>query len=268
MADALDVFLAQTPREQGVYRVSDPAVWHAYSERQWRRRARQFDLFSDSALSALPRTAPDHPRVSRWRERARATDRLTEYLARQNRLVILDVGCGTGWLSHRLAVLRATAELRTTRVWGIDVNERDLRQAARVFVDRPSTKYLLADVLTAALPTGQFTTIVMADTLQYLADPPTALARCLSLLRPGGEIHVLDGPIWGASAVAAARQRMARQLAASGLEWTLEDLSWPTWQMLRPFRPEVLHDPSSTSQRLERLWRPEQAPRPWLVIRR
>jgi 2-polyprenyl-3-methyl-5-hydroxy-6-metoxy-1,4-benzoquinol methylase len=268
MADALDAFLARTPREQGVYRVSDAAAWHTYSERQWRRRARQFELFSDSALRALPRVAPDHPQAARWRERARAADRLAEHLSRQNRLVILEVGCGAGWLTHRLAVLRATAELRTTRVWGIDVNERDLRQAARVFVERPSAKYLLADVLTADLPAAQFTTIVLVDTLQHLVDPVAALSRCLTLLRPGGEIHLLDGPIWRAPTVAAARHRMTGQLAASGLEWTLDDLSWPTWHMLRPFRPEVLLDPSSTRQWLERLWRPEQAPRPWVVIRR
>lgn len=268
MADVLDSFLAQVPRAQGVYQVSDPAAWMAYSERQWRRRARQFDLFSDGAVRKLPHTAPDHPHAARWRERSRAVDRLAEYLSRQNRLVILEVGCGAGWLTHRLAVLRATAELRSTRVWGIDVSERDLRQAARVFVDRPSARFLLADVHTAALPAGQFTTIVLADSLQHLADPAAALAHCLSLLSPGGEIHVLDGPVWGAAAVTAARQRLAHQLAASGLEWTLADLSWPTWQMLRRFRPEVLHDPSTAGQRLARLWQPEQAPRPWLVIRR
>lgn len=268
MADALDSYLAQTQREQGVYLVSDPAAWTAYSDRRWRLQARQFELFSDGALRKLPHTAPDHPHAARWRERSQAVDRLAEYLSRQNRLVILEVGCGAGWLTHRLAVLRATAELRPTRVWGIDVNERDLRQAVRVFVDRPGAKFLLADVHTADLPVGQFTTIVLADSLQHLADPAAALTRCLRLLSPNGEIHLLDGPVWGAPAVATARQRMARQLGSSGLEWALEDLSWPTWQMLRPFRPEVLHDPSSTNQRLERLWRPEQAPRPWLVIRR
>jgi len=91
---------------------------------------------------------------------------------------ILEVGCGTGWLTKRLASYG--------RVTGIDLAD----QAIAVARERnPDIEFIAGDVATITLPPGEFEVIVSLETLACLPNQADFIASIARLLRPGG--HVL-----------------------------------------------------------------------------
>jgi SAM-dependent methyltransferase len=98
----------------------------------------------------------------------------------------LDLGCGTGLLSRRLAAHADT-------VLGIDISGEAVAQAARRHADVPGLRFEQGDM--TALPgslDGAFDLLVLTDSLYYLPPPLTdsalkrAAQRLARLLRPGG----------------------------------------------------------------------------------
>jgi len=90
-------------------------------------------------------------------------------------LEIIDVGCGTGWMSERLA--------RHGRVLGVDITESTIKQASARL---PHVRFQCADVHDADLPAGHFDVAVCLEVLAHVADQPSFARRLAELLRPGG----------------------------------------------------------------------------------
>jgi len=102
-------------------------------------------------------------------------------------LSILDVGCGTGEITARLAELYPKA-----RVTGVDLIERHLELATvrcAGFGDR--IHFRPADAF--ALPFGDaaFDLVVCRHMLQAVPRPGDAIAEMVRVLRPGGRLHLL-----------------------------------------------------------------------------
>lgn len=250
MQTAFD-WLAGVPRKDGVYYLSDPAPHADLELRHWQQRARHLRLFTDEAVRALPHIDPHHPRAHAWHARADGLARLADHLARHQRaLTVLDVGCGNGWLGHHLAALPRV------RVCGLDVNRRELTQAARVFANEQTTlRFVYAEVLSAVLPANHFNTIVLADVLPYFPDPAALLKRLWGLLKRPGEIHIMDTPLAERPQPPTERPREPTR-------------HHPTWADLAPFGPQVLYNPHTLSARLARWWRGEHhlSPHPWVCL--
>src|SRR4030095_8523298 len=69
-----------------------------------RVRIKEGRLYSDEAVERLPAVPEDDPLRPEWSARTASSERLVAYLRRSRRTVtILDLGCGNGWLSHRMA---------------------------------------------------------------------------------------------------------------------------------------------------------------------
>lgn len=250
MAHAFD-WLADVPRKDGVYYLNDPAPHADLELRHWQQRARELRLFSDDVVRALPHIDPMHPHAHHWHARAATLSRLVNHLARHQRaLTVLDVGCGNGWLGHHLAALPRV------RVCGLDLNRRELTQAARVFADeQTSLRFVYADMFSAPLPAHHFNTIVVADVLSYFPDTPALLRRLWSLLAHPGEIHILETPL--------------AERPHPPLEHPREPTRYhPTWADLAPFNPQVLYNPQALGARLARWWWGEHAlsPHPWVCL--
>ncbi|HZA60214.1 MAG TPA: class I SAM-dependent methyltransferase [Actinomycetota bacterium] len=104
---------------------------------------------------------------------------------------VLDVGCGPGRLSIRLA-----------RQHGLDVTGVDLDpsmiERARANADRPGDgnerrpSFLVGDVASLAFPDGSFDLVVTTLSMHHWADPTTGLAEIGRVLRPGGRAIVWD----------------------------------------------------------------------------
>ncbi len=104
---------------------------------------------------------------------------------------VLEVGCGPGRLSIRLA-----------RQHGLDVTGLDLDPAmierAQANADRPGNgderrpSFLVGDVASLAFPDGSFDLVVSTLSMHHWADPTAGLAEIGRVLRPGGRALIWD----------------------------------------------------------------------------
>jgi SAM-dependent methyltransferase len=104
---------------------------------------------------------------------------------------VLEVGCGPGHLSIRLA-----------RQHGLEVTGLDLDPAmiarARANTDRPEAgdqrrpEFLVGDVAALAFPDGSFDLVVSTLSMHHWADPTAALAEIGRVLRPNARALIWD----------------------------------------------------------------------------
>ncbi len=263
MTPALEAVLASpaVTQRDGVYYLSDPGPFEEKEERYWNVRVKEGRAYSDDVVRRLPRVPPDHPRAAEWAARGDSLARLMRPVTRRQRpLEILDLGCGNGWLANHLA------SSLTIHVVGMDLNRRELTQAARVFADNPRLKFLYADVFGADLPEGSFDLILLANVIQYFPDLPALLRRLAALLVPGGGIHILDSPLYTPAEVAAARERTHAYYAGLGFPVMAPEYHHHPTTALAAFQPIVLYDPRAWLNRLARRVGVGRSPFPWIRI--
>ncbi|MBS1530405.1 MAG: hypothetical protein JSU01_08870, partial [Bacteroidetes bacterium] len=84
-------------------------------------RRREKRIYSDEQLLNLPDIDPDHIHAAEWKIRKRSGARLVDYLRKKRRsLRILEVGCGNGWLSAKMAGIPGSY------VIGLDINQTEI----------------------------------------------------------------------------------------------------------------------------------------------
>jgi 2-polyprenyl-3-methyl-5-hydroxy-6-metoxy-1,4-benzoquinol methylase len=88
---------------------------------------------------------------------------------------ILEVGCGTGWLSAKLSEFG--------KLTAIDIGKKIIEIAQ---VNYPQIDFRSGDVETLDLPVKSFDVIVTSQVLTHVADQPVFVRRLAQLLKPGG----------------------------------------------------------------------------------
>lgn len=91
---------------------------------------------------------------------------------------VLDVGCGAGFLSNRLA-------LRGWSVAGIDASASSLEIAAARDATR-SVRYEIADARELPFRSASFDVVTAMDFLEHVDEPGRVIAEASRVLRPGG----------------------------------------------------------------------------------
>jgi SAM-dependent methyltransferase len=148
------------------------------------------NLYTDREVAQLPYLITRHPRYQEWAARIASTDRLIRYLSTRKKAAgILEIGCGNGWLSRRLA------DVPSSRVIGLDPNLGELRQAGRVFSKQRNLKFIYGEFYSDVLQELSFDIIVIAAAIQYFPNLPQLVEDALAFLRPHGELHLLDSPL-------------------------------------------------------------------------
>jgi ubiquinone/menaquinone biosynthesis C-methylase UbiE len=113
----------------------------------------------------------------------RLAERLVELAEPATGEVVLDVGCGTGVLTRRVAD-RVGPE---GSVIALDPSERMLEKARARGL--PNTSYLRASVEGPLwFRDGTFDLLTFCDSLTFLPDPELTIADAWRLLRPGGRV--------------------------------------------------------------------------------
>ena len=92
---------------------------------------------------------------------------------------ILDLGCGTGWLTERLAAFGEAT--------GIDLSDAVIAEARRRC---PNIEYLSGDLYKTPLPEPRFDLVVSQDVLAHVADQPGYVAIAARALKPGGYLII------------------------------------------------------------------------------
>jgi len=78
-------------------------------------------MYGDEEVFQLPHVNKEHPHYREWLIRMRSCNRLLRYLGKKAKPIhILEVGCGNGWLAHRLSGLEGAD------VIGADINFTEL----------------------------------------------------------------------------------------------------------------------------------------------
>jgi SAM-dependent methyltransferase len=139
----------------------------------------------------LPTVAAGDPQARSWQVRRETYHHLLGHVLAAGPLPlhILDLGAGSGWLSHRLASLGH----RAVAVDAVD-DSVDGLGAARHYV----TKFALVQADFDALPfaPGQFDLVVFNGSLHYAADTSATLEHAHRMLASGGALVVMDSPMF------------------------------------------------------------------------
>jgi 2-polyprenyl-3-methyl-5-hydroxy-6-metoxy-1,4-benzoquinol methylase len=160
---------------------------------------------------------------------------------------VLDIGCGDGTLTFRLARLGQ-------HVWGIDDALLPLRLARKEF-DRRGAKRppVLASADARQLPFANevFDCVVLADVIEHISAPDTVVGEAHRVLRSGGQILVTTPRREG---TAAAHEYHCREYIASELAVLLgERFSAVQVRAFRPTRISRLYERRVFGRKLFRL---------------
>ena len=155
------------------------------------REREGYRLYTAEEYRNLPDVRVDSPQADVWRVRRESYHRLLSLLNGQ-RLAILDLGAGNGWLSHRLAVLG-------NRLVAVDWLD-DTNDGLGVYRQYP-VKYLCVQADFNALPfvSGQFDAVIFNASLHYAANLEETMQHASNMLKPKGRIYVMDSPTFGSN---------------------------------------------------------------------
>lgn len=227
-------------------------------------RRQEGRVYTDAQVRRLPHPGGKLGASLEWQVRAVSSALLVQHLQRRaGEGAILELGCGNGWLSQRLA------QALQRDVCGIDVNRTELAQAARVFGHEQRLSFVAADIHSVALPRELFDVIVVPACIQYFPDPAGLVRRLLAQLRAGGELHLLDSPLYADRRRAAeSAARSLRYFTELGVPALAERYHQHTYASFDAFKVHWLFDPRRLMARLGRLLRRRQPHFPWLCLRK
>ena len=99
---------------------------------------------------------------------------------------VLDLGCGTGWASRRLARLVPEGE-----VVGIDVADEMLRRAEQASSGIANVRYLWGSAEKIPAADNSFDKVLSVESFYYYADQGKALDELRRVIAPGGRLFIL-----------------------------------------------------------------------------
>jgi len=127
---------------------------------------------------------------------------------------VLDVGCGAGWLSRRIAAL-----VPEGRVVGMDISDEMIRVARRTSLEHDNLLYVTGEAREIPWEANFFTHAISVESSYYWPDPAAGLKEIFRVLRSGGQAWVLinyyrDNPHchqWGALLAVETRLLLAEE---------------------------------------------------------
>ena len=99
---------------------------------------------------------------------------------------VLDLGCGTGWASRRMARVVTEGE-----VVGLDVADEMLRRAEGVSTGLNNVRYVWGSAEKIPAPDNHFAKVLSVESFYYYADQGKALDELRRVLAPGGKLFIL-----------------------------------------------------------------------------
>jgi len=99
---------------------------------------------------------------------------------------VLDVGCGAGWLSRRLAKL-----VPQGRVVGMDISDEMICHARRASVDLDNLMFVTGEVAEIPWQPNFFSQAISVESAYYWPDPAAGVRDILRVLMTGGSAWIL-----------------------------------------------------------------------------
>lgn len=234
-------------KEEGVYFLT-PAL-NEFEKVYTSVRDKEGRMLSDAEVCALPNSK----RLPKeWQKRTWTAERFRAYAQKKPFSKILEIGCGNGWFSNWLA-----SEGR--KVIGLDVGAIELQQAARCFQGNNVEFVCCSDW--SLLPASYFDCIVFNGSLHYFQLDAAFWQQLYRMLKPQGEIHVLDTPFYTSKKAQEAWERSANYFENLGENHAINYYHQLRFDQL-PADHQVLYQPS----RLLNKFFSARSPFPWIKI--
>ncbi len=99
---------------------------------------------------------------------------------------VLDVGCGAGWLSRRLA-----KRVPQGRVVGMDISEEMIRRARRASVDFDNLMFVTGEVAEIPWQPNFFSHVISVESSYYWPDPGAGIRDIFRVLGEDGSAWML-----------------------------------------------------------------------------
>lgn len=213
-------------------------------------RSMEGRLLSDNEVMSLPNVSSNSPQYVEWKMRAWMLKKFSEYLKNKQPKNMLDIGCGNGWMTNYLSQFTET-------ITGLDVGRTELEQAARCFATE-KVKFICCSDL-SLLQENSFDSIFFAGSLHYFKPNEVFWKTLLNLLKPEGEIHILETQFYSNSEIEGAKSRSEEYYSNLGVK--VDYYNHLSWDVL-PENAEVLYRP----RRISKLFSKKASPFPWIKI--
>lgn len=224
-------------------------------------REKEQRVYTDAQVMQLPLINTDHPHYAEWQIRRHSSEKLIKQLRKINRpLRILEVGCGNGWLSNKLAAIP------NANVTGFDINSAELQQARRVFHQQKNLQFVSEDPVRRPrlTDTDTYDIIIFAASIQYFPSLHSIISDSLQHLAPLGSIHIIDSHFYKPDEIPAAKQRTAEHYNSLGFPGMSAHYFHHTLDTLKTFNVRILYNPDALWNKL----RKKKAPFPWICIKK
>ena len=202
-------------------------------------RTKEHRILTDQEVLQLPKTQRSNANAHEWKLRVKSTQRFTTYLQhKKTPLTILDIGCGNGWFTNKMASVND----KNTAI-GVDINTPELAQAARLFNSK-NLQFVYADIFKTESFNAQFNLITLNACVQYFPNFEELLSRVTSFLKPQGEVHIIDSPFYKNHDIHDARKRTETYYTDLGFPDMANNYFHHSKSYLKDF--EVLYNPKKT----------------------
>ncbi|HEY8931135.1 MAG TPA: class I SAM-dependent methyltransferase [Mucilaginibacter sp.] len=228
MLEVMEYDIQSNEQEAG-----EPSFGELYIDVRYKEKR----VLTDCQVMFLPDIDPGHIHFNEWEMRKRSSQRLTDHLKEKGKpLNILEVGCGNGWLSAKMAAIKNTI------VKGIDANELEIKQAKRVFTST-NLEFFYAGFDPDLFGDERFDVIVFAASVQYFSSLRDVMQNALSRLTKNGEIHLVDTHFYGRANAEQAAKRTAEYYESLGYPEMAAHYFHHTINDLKSFNYRVLFNP-------------------------
>jgi ubiquinone/menaquinone biosynthesis C-methylase UbiE len=223
-----------------------------------RLRQKEGRMYTDEEVAQLPSITSSHQHFKEWQLRKDSSQKLVDHLKKRNKPYhILEIGCGNGWLSHQLSTVPQS------NVIGTDINFAEVQQAAKVFEKNTNLHFIYGNAESDLFQEKQFDVIVFAASIQYFPSFTEIIRNTLKLLKPNGEIHIIDSHFYPLSGIGAAKQRSLLYYQAAGFPEMAHLYFHHVLDDLEQFNHSILYDPTGLFNRFLR----NKNPFHWICIR-
>ncbi|KYG79452.1 hypothetical protein AWW67_13870 [Roseivirga seohaensis] len=222
-------------------------------------RKKEERILNLDEIKLLPQTDPQYIHHKEWNQRVGSTNKFLNYIRTKRKPKVLDLGCGNGWLTHKIAI-------EADYVTGVDINKLELEQAEQLLSEFKNVKLIYGNILDINFE-DKYDIILLNASIQYFESVPLLLNRLRLNLTNQGEIHILDSPVYGSNREAMnARKRTEEYYNKNDAPHMVKFYFHHTFQSLKGVDYTVMYNPKSIVNRLLKRFIPI-SPFFWVCIR-